>query len=204
MFHPDYDLPSLFDLNTLSSVVPVGLSLFCVNLLESMVAINVVDKYTTVISEQDRVFYGQGVSNLVSGVLGGMGGTGLAHTSLLGLRMGGVTSLSVFFSGIIMLCILTFVYPAVAMIPLGASMGITLQLIMTMIQKAPIFAIILKCIPRPCLPRTPPFGTKRLVVADLFSTFMTSMFAILACTYGLAGYFIGVVCYACDPIAHGM
>ena len=201
MFHPDCNLPPLFDLNTLSAITPAGLSLFCINLLETMVAINVADKYTSVVSEQDRVFYGQGVGNLVSGLMAGMGGTGLAHTSLLGLQMGGVTTISAFFSGLIMLCILTFVYPAVAVIPLGAFMGIALYLVSIMIQNIPLLALILSCIP--CLQRIPLFVSKRLVVADLFSTLVTSMFAILASTYGLAGYFIGVVCYACDPIAHG-
>ncbi len=201
MFHPDYDLPPLFNLNTLSAVTPAGLSLFCINLLETMVAINVADKYTSVVSEQDRVFYGQGVGNLLSGLMAGMGGTGLSHTSLLGLGIGGVTALSVFFAGISMLCVLTFVYPAVVVIPLGAVMGTTLHLMLTMIQTTPLLALVLNCVP--CLQRLPCFVSKRLVVADLFSTLVTSMIAILASTYGLAGYFIGVVCYACDPIAHG-
>ncbi|KAL3768380.1 hypothetical protein ACHAWU_003819 [Discostella pseudostelligera] len=201
MFYPDYNLPSLLDFNALAAIIPAGLSLFCIHLLETMVAMNVADKYTSVVSEQDRVFYGQGVGNLVSGLMAGMGGTGLAHTSLLGLRMGGVTNLSVFFAGIIMFIILTFMYPAVSFIPLGAFMGISLHLMLTMMQQTPVLALILNCIP--CLRRLPQFESKRLVVADLFSTLVTSLFAILASTYGLAGYFVGVVCYACDPIAHG-
>jgi len=201
MFYPDYNLPSLLDFNALAAIIPAGLSLFCIHQLETMVAMNVADKYTSVVSEQDRVFYGQGVGNLVSGLMAGMGGTGLAHTSLLGLRMGGVTNLSVFFAGIIMFIILTFMYPAVSFIPLGAFMGISLHLMLTMMQQTPVLALILNCIP--CLRRLPQFESKRLVVADLFSTLVTSLFAILASTYGLAGYFVGVVCYACDPIAHG-
>lgn len=200
MFHPDYNLPPLFNLNTLSAVTPAGLSLFCINLLETMVAINVADKYTSVVSDQDRVFYGQGVGNILSGLMAGMGGTGLSHTSLLGLGIGGVTTLSVFFAGIIMFCLVTFVYPVVAVIPLGAFMGTTLHLMLTMIQKAPLLALVLNCVP--CLKRLPCFVSKRLVVADLFSTLVTSMIVILASTYGLVGYFIGFVCYACDPIAH--
>ncbi|KAL3772807.1 hypothetical protein ACHAWU_003821 [Discostella pseudostelligera] len=190
MFHPDYTIPP-FNMETIFAAVATGLSLFCINLLESLVAINVVDKYTSTVSEQDHVFYGQGVGNLVSGVMLGMGGTGLAHTSLLGLQMGGVTHLCVFSSGIAMLCALTFAYPAVAMIPLGALLGVALHLILTMIQTPPVLALMLKCT-----------RVKSLVASDLFSTLVTALFAVLASTYGLVGYFIGVVCYACDPIAH--
>jgi len=191
MFHPDYTIPP-FNMETIFAAVATGLSLFSINLLESLVAINVVDKYTSTVSEQDHVFYGQGVGNLVSGVMLGMGGTGLAHTSLLGLQMGGVTHLCVFSSGIAMLCALTFAYPAVAMIPLGALLGVALHLILTMIQTPPVLALMLKCT-----------RVKSLVASDLFSTLVTALFAVLASTYGLVGYFIGVVCYACDPIAHG-
>jgi hypothetical protein len=56
----------------------------------------------------------------------------------------------------------------------------------------PVLALMLKCT-----------RVKSLVASDLFSTLITALFAILASTYGLVGYFIGVVCYACDPIAHG-
>ena len=191
MFHSDYTIPP-FNLETFFAVVPTGLSLFCIGLLESLVAINIVDMYTSVVSEQDHVFYGQGVGNLVSGIMLGMGGTGLAHSSLLGLQMGGITHLCVFSSGIAMLCSITFAYPAVAVIPLGALMGVAMHLILTMMQTPPVLSLMFKCT-----------LVKRLVASDIFSTFVTAMFVILASTYGLAGYFIGVVCYACDPIAHG-
>jgi hypothetical protein len=71
-------------------------------------------------------------------------------------------------------------------------MGVAMHLILTMMQTPPALSLMFKCT-----------LVKRLVASDIFSTFVTAMFAILASTYGLAGYFIGVVCYACDPIAHG-
>lgn len=170
-----------------------------------MVAINVVDNYTGTDSEQDRVFYGQGVSNLACGLMAGMGGTGMAHTSLYNLRMGGVTSISSFFAGIIMLSVLTYAYPAFAQIPLGGVMGVTLYLIWNMIQWSPMVAFVLKFIPNKCLAKKLKLGLKkkRKATPDLFSTFVTSIFALTASTYGFAGYLIGVLCYACDPIAHG-
>jgi len=204
IFHSSYNLPPLFAWDTLTAVAPAGLSLFCINLLETMMAINVTDKYTVTDSEQDRVFYGQGVSNLACGIMAGMSGTGMAHTSLYGLRMGGVTSISVFFAGIIMLCVLIFAYPAVAMIPLGAVMGVTLYLIWNMIQWSPMVALILKCTPDQCLILKPRLLGRRLVTPDLFATFVTSIFALCSSTYGFAGYLIGVLCYACDPIGHAV
>lgn len=185
------------------AVIPSGLSLFCISLLETMVSINVADKYTATDSEQDRVFYGQGVSNLAGGLMGGMGSTGLAHASLHSLRMGGVTSASVFFAGLYMLMIVALAWPAVAMVPLGATMGVTLYLVWSMSQMAPVSGLFLKCIPNRCMENNPFLMNKKLATPDLFSTFITSIFALCASTYSLAGYLIGLLCYACDPIGHG-
>ena len=168
-----------------------------------MVAINVADNYTDTDSEQDRVFYGQGVANLAGGLMGGMGSTGLAHTSLHSLRMGGVTSTSVFLAGIYMLMVITFAYPAVALIPLGATMGVTLFFIWNMIQWTPMIALMLKLVPNLCLQRKPALGRWSLATPDLLSTFVTWIFALCASSYALAGYLTGVLCYACDPIGHG-
>ncbi|KAL7539063.1 hypothetical protein ACHAXR_009006 [Thalassiosira sp. AJA248-18] len=203
IFHSSYTLPSLFEWKTLMAVAPTGLSLSMISLLETMVAINVSDKYTGTDSEQDRVFYGQGVANLASGLMGGMVGSGSAHSSLHGLRVGGVTSTSVFFAGIYMLMAIVFAYPAVAMIPLGATLGVTLYLFLVMIQWAPMVALVLKCVPSSCLVGKPHLLKMRLATPDLFSTFATSIFALCASTYALAGYVAGVFCYVCDPIGHG-
>ena len=168
-----------------------------------MVTINVADNYTSDDSEQDRVYYGQGSINIVGGIFGSMSSTGLAHTSLLSLRMDGVTSMSTFVAGIMMLCVITFAYPAIAVVPLGAIMGVTLDLMLNMIQWTPIVALVLKFIPTRCL-ASPSLFSWRLSTPDLFSTVVSSIFAICASTYGLAGYFIGSLCYACDPIAYSI
>jgi len=168
-----------------------------------MVAMNVTDKYTSTDSEQDRVFYGQGVANLAGGLMAGMGVSGLSHTSLHGLRMGGVSSMSVFFAGIYMFMVITFAYPAIAVIPLGATMGVTLYFVWSMIQWTPLAALILKIAPDKALRIKPSLWRQRLSTPDVSSTFATSLFTLFASTYALAGYLAGVICYACDPIAHG-
>jgi len=178
------------------------LSLFCINLLETLVTINISDKWSESDSEQDRVFYGQGLANAVCGLMGGMSASGLPHTSLNGLSMGGLTSLSTLFSGIFMLSGITFAYPAVAMISLGATMGVTLYIMLGMIQFEPLIAVLLKCIPSRFLKLS--LLKRRLATPDLFSTLGSSIFALCASTYGLAGYFMGVICYACDPISHAV
>ena len=188
----------------MAAVIPAGLSLFAINLLETMVAINVADQYTTTDSEQDRVFYGQGVSNLACGLMAGMSGTGLAHSSLYNMRSGGASSFSSFFAGVFMLCVLIIMYPVVATIPLAAVMGITLHLVWNMIQWGPIIAFFLKLVPTKCLlVAKPQWMMRRLATPDVFSTVVTTIFALCASTYGFAGYLIGVLCYACDPIGHG-
>lgn len=204
IFHSSYTLPPLFEWATLRALIPASLSLFCANVLETMVAINVADKYTSVDSEQDRVFYGQGVANIASGLMAGMGGSGIAISSYHGLRMGGVTSLSVFFAGVFMLCTIILFYHAVAFIPLGAVMGISLHLVLSMFQWSPIVALVLKCVPNACFLRWPSLAGRNLATPDIFSTWVTAILAMCASTYCLAGYLLGVLCYACDPIGHAI
>ena len=151
MFHSSYEHPSLTEWNTLSAVVPTGLSLLCINLLETMVAINVVDKYTATDSEQDRVFYGQGVANLTGALMGGMGSAGLGHASLHGARLGGITSVSVFLAGLYMLAAMAFAWPLVRTIPLGATAGATAYLALNAMQWTPIALLALKLVPARCL-----------------------------------------------------
>ena len=136
--------------------------------------------------------------------MGGMGGTGMAHTSLHCAKMGGMSSFGVFLSGIYMFSVISFVYPAVAAIPLGATMGVTLYLVWSMIQWSPMLVLLLKFVPNRCMERMPElFRFRILATPDLFATFVTSIFTLCASTYALAGYLIGVLCYACDPIGHG-
>mmetsp|Transcript_17915 Transcript_17915/g.37588 ORF Transcript_17915/g.37588 Transcript_17915/m.37588 type:complete len:620 (+) Transcript_17915:411-2270(+) len=197
-----FDLPSVFTWKTISAVVPAGVSLFCVSLVESMVALNVVDKCTSSDSEQDRIFFGQGFANCVVGFFGGMGGSALALPSLHGLKAGGVSSVSTFCAGVYMFMVVAFAYPVVAMVPLGAPLGVTLYLICHCIQWNPLLAFILKFFPESCLSSRP--DHLRLAAPDLFATFLSSWFVLCSSIYGLAGYLIGMLCYACDPIGHAI
>ena len=95
------------------------------------------DRYSRTDAEEDRVFYGQGVANLAGGLMGGIGSSGQAHSSLHNLQMRGISSLSVFFAGAFMLTVTSIAYPAVAHIPLGAVMGITLFLTWSLFQWSP-------------------------------------------------------------------
>ncbi|KAL7551585.1 hypothetical protein ACHAWF_014770 [Thalassiosira exigua] len=204
VFQPSLSLPPLFDWTTIAVVGPAGLCLFCVHLLETMTAINVADRFTGTDSEQDRIFYGQGVSNLAGGLLGGMGSAGATHASFHGLRAGGVTCASTFLAGIATLCVVSFAYPAVAVVPLGGVMGVALHLVWTTFQWDPAFGLLLKLVPSCCRRRYTVRVHWRLVVPDLLSTFATTAFALCASAHGIAGYLVGVVCYACDPISHAI
>ena len=166
-----------------------------------MVTINISDKWSESDSEQDRVFYGQGLANAVGGLMGGMSSAGQPHTSLNGMSTG-LTSISTLCSGIFMLFGITFAYPAVAMISLGTTVGVTLHVMLSMLQYEPLIAVMLKLIPSRFL--KPSLLTRRFASPDLFSTIGSSIFALCASTYGLAGYFMGAICYACDPISHAV
>jgi hypothetical protein len=71
-----------------------------------------------------------------------------------------------------------------------------------MVQWSPLFALILRFVPKSCLRQPVPVHL-RLAIPDLFSTFLSSWMALFATSYGIAGYLVGVLCYASDPIGHG-
>lgn len=69
------------------------------------------------------------------------------------------------------------------------------------IQWSPFMALVLNLFPESCYSDKP--DHLRLAVPDLLATFLSSWLLLFSSIYGLAGYLVGMLCYACDPIGHG-
>ncbi|MEQ9561751.1 MAG: SulP family inorganic anion transporter, partial [Woeseiaceae bacterium] len=93
------------------------------SLLTSLVADNVTRNF----HDSDRELTGQGIGNLIAGLLGGIPGAGATIRTLSNIRAGGRTPISGMFHAVVLLLIALGLGPLVAYIPHAALAGILLK-----------------------------------------------------------------------------
>src|SRR3546814_15397898 len=70
---------------------------------------------------------GQGISNVFTGFLGGMGGCAMIGQSVINVKSGGETRLSTFVSGVFLLFLLLVLGPLVAIIPMASLVAVMIM-----------------------------------------------------------------------------
>jgi sulfate permease, SulP family len=103
-------LPGLFVPNvpltweTFQTIAPFALSMALVGLLESLMTAKLVDDITDTRSNKTRVSWGQGIANIVTGFLGGLGGCAVIGQTMINVKGSGARSrLSTFLAGAFLL-----------------------------------------------------------------------------------------------------
>ena len=129
IFSGRYTLPDLSDLETWKIVSGYGSALFATTFTETAIALNVVDRLDETQGPGFLVLIGQGLANIVSGLLGGMGGSGVVSLSVLADRTFGTTCLSTFSTGFVLFLFVTWGYPIIDLIPLSAISGIAVSMV---------------------------------------------------------------------------
>jgi hypothetical protein len=122
-------LPSLASLENWKLIAGYGGALFATTFTETAIALNVVDRLDETQGPGAMVLIGQGFSNIVSAVMGGMGGSGVVTSSVLADRTFGTTCLSTFFTGFIVFICIYWGYPVIDYIPLSAISGISISMV---------------------------------------------------------------------------
>lgn len=122
---PRLALPDVpWTLETLQIVFPYALTMAAVGLLESMMTAQIVDDMTETPSDKRRECKGQGVANIVTGFLGGMGGCAMIGQSVINVSAGGRTRLSTLVAGTVLLFLIVVLGPLVARIPMPALVAV--------------------------------------------------------------------------------
>src|SRR5690554_520530 len=125
---PVFLIPNVpFNLETLRIIFPYSLTMAAVGLLESMLTALIVDEMTDTPSDKRRESKGQGIANLVTGFLGGMGGCAMIGQSVINVKSGGRTRLSTFVAGIFLLFLIVVLGPQVARIPMPALVAVMIM-----------------------------------------------------------------------------
>ncbi|WP_299052495.1 SulP family inorganic anion transporter [uncultured Nocardioides sp.] len=113
---------------TLRIIGPYAVGLALVGLLETLVTADLVDRITDTGSDKRREAAGQGGANLVTGLLGGMGGCAVIGQSVMNTRVNGArTRVSTFSAGALMLVLVLLLGDVVAAIPMAALVAVMLM-----------------------------------------------------------------------------
>ncbi|MEB4615827.1 SulP family inorganic anion transporter, partial [Leucobacter sp. M11] len=99
---PVFFLPQVpLTLDTLGIILPFALSMALVGLLESLLTAKLVDDVTDTRSDKSREARGQGIANIVTGFLGGMGGCAVVGQTMMNVKASGArTRISTLMSGV--------------------------------------------------------------------------------------------------------
>jgi SulP family sulfate permease len=122
---PGFGLPDVpLGLDTLRIVAPYSLTLAIVGLIESLLTAQLIDTKTETRSDKTRECRGQGLGNVVSGLLGGMPGCAMIGQSMINVGAGGRTRLSTLASGVFLLVLLLAFGSVVGSIPVAALVSV--------------------------------------------------------------------------------
>jgi ABC-type multidrug transport system fused ATPase/permease subunit len=89
----DYEMPP-FSWATLWIILPFSFILAGVGLIESLMTLTLIDELTETRGRSNRECKGQGIANIVCGIMGGMGGCAMIGQSLINVKSGGRQRLS--------------------------------------------------------------------------------------------------------------
>ena len=119
------DVP--LNLDTLKIIFPYSAAMAVVGLLESMMTATIVDEMTDTPSDKNRECKGQGLSNIATGLLGGMGGCAMIGQSVINVKSGGRTRLSTLVAGVALLLMVVFLSDWVSRIPMAALVAVMIM-----------------------------------------------------------------------------
>jgi SulP family sulfate permease len=123
---PTLHLP-VFSFADLNQMLVFGAIIGALGAIDSLLTSLVADNVTRNFHDSDKELTGQGIGNLIAGLLGGIPGAGATIRTLTNIRAGGRTALSGMFHAVILLVVALGLGPLVAYIPHAALAGILLK-----------------------------------------------------------------------------
>jgi SulP family sulfate permease len=172
---PAWALPQVpLSFEMLRIIFPYSLAIAVVGLLESLMTAAIVDDFTDTPSDKNQECRGQGFSNIVAGLLGGMPGCAMIGQTVINLKSGGRGRLSTFVAGALLLILVVFLGPWVKQIPMAALVSVMIMVSISTFSWRSITNL-----------RTHPKSSSIVMVATVIVVVATANLAI--------GVFIGVL-----------
>ncbi len=123
---PVFRMPS-FEISELNDMLVSAAVLGALGSIDSLLTSLVADNLTRTFHESDRELVGQGIGNLVAGMLGGIPGAGATIRTMTNIRAGGRTPLSGITHALVLLAIALGLGRLVAYIPHAALAGVLIK-----------------------------------------------------------------------------
>jgi sulfate permease, SulP family len=125
---PTLHIPQVpWTLETLGIILPYAVTLALVGLLESLLTAALLDDMTHTQSSRNQETRGQGIANIVTGLLGGMAGCGMVGQSIINVRSKGKGRLSTMIAGAFLLFSIFVLRDTVQQIPMAALVGVMIM-----------------------------------------------------------------------------
>ena len=123
---PAFQTPQ-FDVTALKDMLGYGLVLGTLGAIDSLLTSLVADNITRTQHDSDRELIGQGIGNMVSGLLGGLPGAGATMRTVINVKSGGKTPISGMVHASLLLMVVLGAGPITEQIPLAVLAGILIK-----------------------------------------------------------------------------
>lgn len=122
---PQFHIPHVpLNWETLKIIFPYSLILAAVGLIESLLTLTLVDELTQTRGKGNRECVAQGLSNVVTGFFGGMGGCAMIGQSMINVTSGARQRLSGISAALFLLIFILFASSLIEMVPVAALVGV--------------------------------------------------------------------------------
>lgn len=118
-----------FTLETLWIILPYAVILAAIGLIESLLTLNLVGEMTGRRGGASQECIAQGVSNVVTGFFGGMGGCAMIGQSMINVKSGGRTRIAGITAALFLLTFIVVASPLIERIPLAALVGVMFMVV---------------------------------------------------------------------------
>ncbi|MEO1394985.1 MAG: SulP family inorganic anion transporter [Cyanobacteria bacterium J06634_5] len=123
---PALHMPA-FDRAAIKDMLGYGIVLAALGAIDSLLTSLVADNITRTQHDSDRELIGQGIGNMVSGLLGGLPGAGATMRTVINVKSGGKTPLSGIVHALLLLTVMLGAGPITEQIPLAVLAGILIK-----------------------------------------------------------------------------
>ena len=114
---------------TIQIILPYSIILAAIGLIESLLTLNLVGEMTGKRGGASQECIAQGVSNVVTGFFGGMGGCAMIGQSMINVKSGGRTRIAGIAAALFLLLFIVAASPLIEQIPLAALVGVMFMVV---------------------------------------------------------------------------
>jgi len=127
---PQFHIPMVpLNWETFEIILPYAVILAAIGLIESLLTLNLVGEITEKRGGASQECIAQGVANVATGFLGGMGGCAMIGQSMINVKSGGRTRIAGIAAAVFLLIFILFASPLIEQIPLAALVGVMFMVV---------------------------------------------------------------------------